>query len=660
MTVRHGRPHPRAHLFALALAAITTSACAGQTTIASGGGGSGGATGGSSTAGGGTGGVTSTCTPETEICDGKDNDCDGQIDNVPAAPNGCACNDGDSQECYSGAAGTDGVGECHKGSQACTNGAWGECTGQVTPGSETCNLKDDDCNGAVDDNIPDVKCGVGACAVSQPACVNGQTQQCMPKPPTTEVCDGIDNNCNQLVDETDPMLGQSCMTGGSGVCAQGKYQCNAGVFQCAGAAPSTEVCDGLDNDCNGTVDDAPGTGGDCSTGALGVCAAGIISCKQVGGAYTIDCFPIVAPTGETCDGLDNNCNGSADEGDPGGGAVCNTGAPGICGPGVLHCQNGAVGCVANVSAQTEVCDGQDNNCNGTVDEGNPGGGVGCATGLPGKCGTGTTSCFNGAIVCNQTVQPSAEVCNGIDDNCNGAIDDGNPGGGAACNTGLLGACAAGTITCQSGQLACAQNVQPTAEVCGNAIDENCDGSAPAAPTYYLNETFASNAAGWTLGNEWGIGPAVASACGSAGLTGDDPATDHSPSADNGVAGVVIGGCYSTNLHSDYCIMSPAINLSAAPSAYLSYYRQLHSDYPSYITNHVDVSGDNGATWTTVFTSQSGTFMNETSWTPVTHNITAQKGAQTRVRFCYTAGSGGIVVGGGWSLDDVQITDVTCQ
>jgi hypothetical protein len=55
--------------------------------------------------------------------------------------------------------------------------------------------------------------------------------------------------------------------------------------------------------------------------------------------------------------------------------------------------------VQNVQSSAEVCDGLDNDCDGTVDNGNPGGGLTCNTGKTGRCAVGTTVCTNGAIVC---------------------------------------------------------------------------------------------------------------------------------------------------------------------------------------------------------------------------------------------------------------------
>jgi len=73
----------------------------------------------------------------------------------------------------------------------------------------------------------------------------------------------------------------------------------------------------------------------------------------------------------------------------------------------------------------EVCDGIDNNCSGAVDEGNPDGGTACSTGGVGVCAAGTTQCVSGAIICVANTSPSAEVCNGLDDDCDGIVDDGS-------------------------------------------------------------------------------------------------------------------------------------------------------------------------------------------------------------------------------------------
>jgi Putative metal-binding motif len=344
-----------------------------------------GAAGSAATAGSG----GSPCMPEGEVCDGQDNNCDGKVDE------GCACTQGETQGCYSGPPGTQDVGACKGGTQTCdAAGAWGPCADETVPADEACNGADDDCDGAADD-MGTSSCGVGACLVTVTVCKNGVMSTCAPGMPDLEVCDGLDNNCNQLTDESFPDKGKICDTGQLGPCKNGILQCltvgDVTAAKCVtDVQPVMEQCDDVDNDCDGVVDNnVPGTGGTCSTGLLGPCANGTISCK--GGI--IDCFSDAIVSAEVCgDAVDNDCNGVVDDA-PGVNMPCDTGLLGACKDGINMCQNGAVKCVQTVQAAPELCDNKDNDCDGVVDPGCLYTFTGVATNLPIAQLTGWTQCY---------------------------------------------------------------------------------------------------------------------------------------------------------------------------------------------------------------------------------------------------------------------------
>jgi len=140
---------------------------------------------------------------------------------------------------------------------------------------------------------------------------DGFGDACPPCTPFAEICDGADNDCDALVDEA--VDGGPCRTGGLGVCGDGRAVCQDGELVCsADAVPSLELCDGLDNDCDGLVDNNTiGDGQVCGTGLPGECALGVAFC--VDGAEPA-CQPDVSAGVEQCDGLDNDCNGRIDDG----------------------------------------------------------------------------------------------------------------------------------------------------------------------------------------------------------------------------------------------------------------------------------------------------------------------------------------------------------
>nr|MBK7069878.1 putative metal-binding motif-containing protein [Deltaproteobacteria bacterium] len=147
--------------------------------------------------------------PAAETCNGVDDDCDGVID------------EGVTQGCYTGPSGTSGVGVCRAGTQSCSAGAWSACTGQVVPGAESCNNLDDDCNGAVDNGVsrgcytgPAGTSGVGVCRGGTQGCSAGAWGACSGQTlPGTETCNNLDDNCNGVIDDG---VSQGCYTGPAG------------------------------------------------------------------------------------------------------------------------------------------------------------------------------------------------------------------------------------------------------------------------------------------------------------------------------------------------------------------------------------------------------------------------------------------------------------
>lgn len=122
--------------------------------------------------------------------------------------------------------------------------------------AELCNLLDDNCSGDVDEGFGEISCGLGPCEQVVPECYQGAPVTCVPKNVAVpEVCDGIDNNCDGAIDEYLPVI-----TCGYGPCATQVPGCVEGkVPTCAPLHENVpEFCDGVDNDCDGSVDEELG------------------------------------------------------------------------------------------------------------------------------------------------------------------------------------------------------------------------------------------------------------------------------------------------------------------------------------------------------------------------------------------------------------------
>lgn len=94
-------------------------------------------------------------------------------------------------------------------------------------------------------------------------------------PGGVELCNGVDDDCDGVKDNHLTDTGGACSDAGFGVCAVGTFGCSGGVKVCVSTeTPSSEKCDGLDNNCNGTIDEPPGCGGapgffDAGTAVMG-------------------------------------------------------------------------------------------------------------------------------------------------------------------------------------------------------------------------------------------------------------------------------------------------------------------------------------------------------------------------------------------------------
>jgi len=441
----------------------------------------------------------------------------------------------------------------------------------VRPGAtETCNLIDDNCDGAIDENVKNtyyldsdgdtygdasqtsLACSVPEGYVSDNTdCVDDNN---LVNPSRDEICNGLDDNCINGIDEfaTCPITAYYCdddsdsylSSGVSGTCitfdcipvgcssSQGN-DCNDSLSNVKPGA--LETCNLIDDNCDGQVDEGVETtyyqdlDGD-TYGNLGVIAEECSVPTGFVADYT-DCddtkSSVKPGTTETCNLIDDNCDGVIDEG------VKNTyyldsdsDTYGDSGETTLACSlpdgyiDNSVDCDdSNPNknpAQNEVCNNVDDNCALGIDEGDvcPSTAYYCDTDFDGYLSSSisgtcdTFECIPDGCSSSQgddcddgtaNVKPGAtEVCNAIDDNCNDQVDEGvkntyyqdadqDSFGNVEV---IIEACSAPYpyVTNSNDCDDTISVIHPDATETCNLIDDNCDGQVDEGVenTYYLD------------------------------------------------------------------------------------------------------------------------------------------------------------------------------